>query len=177
MDNKKNSALEEQFHNDCTVIEFKYEYPGYADDVPFGIITALSEKDMEWKYGKLLNTYRPYILLDPEFGEIRAEFIQNQDKHAKRQNRHGSVFGFDEDTELRHPELAVSCFDENLLIGYELRSAIDSLTPIQRESIIAYFFLGMTVHEIAEQRGVKKQTVSRSIKMAKEKIKKILQTG
>ena len=176
MDNKKYIALEEQFNNDCKIIEFKYEYPGYTDDIPFGIITALTEEELKGKYGEILNAYRPFILLDTSYGEVRADYIRNQDKHNKRQGRRGSYFEYDAYTEHCHCELLCGGFEDDSITKYALQAAIAKLTPIQQEDVISFFILGMSVKEIAQKRGVTPQAISISIENAKKRLKKSLST-
>ena len=44
------NTILEQFKDECQVIEFKYEYPGYVGYEQYGIITALSESELTEKY-------------------------------------------------------------------------------------------------------------------------------
>lgn len=48
------------------------------------------------------------------------------------------------------------------------------LTPLQRETIIAYYFQERTVPQIAQDRGVNKSTVSRTLKRAEERLRRCL---
>lgn len=50
----------------------------------------------------------------------------------------------------------------------------EELTPIQREVLTAYYFQEMTVMEIAEERGVNKSTVSRTLKRAEKRLQRCL---
>ena len=45
------------------------------------------------------------------------------------------------------------------------------LTPLQRQTVIAYYFQEQTIPEIARERGVHKSTVSRTLRRAEEKIR------
>ena len=51
----------------------------------------------------------------------------------------------------------------------------EELTPLQRQTLTAYYFQGQTIPEIAASRGVQKSTVSRTLKRAEERIRKYLQ--
>ena len=114
------------FEEDCKIINLKYEYPGYIGEAKFGVITALSEDELEQRYSDQLGEYRPYIVLSPAFGEIRAEFVRNEKKYFMRQQRSESYFGFDENTELLHPEIALPD------ILTEMISSIDSKEEIKK---------------------------------------------
>ena len=49
------------------------------------------------------------------------------------------------------------------------------LTPLQRETLFAYYISGRTSPQIALDRGVHKSTVSRTMKRAEVKLRKFLQ--
>lgn len=48
------------------------------------------------------------------------------------------------------------------------------LTPLQRETIFAYYFREMSVIAIAKERGVNKSTVWRTLRQAEIKLKRYL---
>ena len=50
----------------------------------------------------------------------------------------------------------------------------EELTPLQREALIAYYFQERTITEIAEERGVNKSTVCRTLHRAEEKLRRFL---
>ena len=50
----------------------------------------------------------------------------------------------------------------------------NELTPIQREILIAYYFQEQTIPQIAQERGVHKSTVSRTLHRAEVKLRKYL---
>ena len=50
----------------------------------------------------------------------------------------------------------------------------EELTPMQRETILAYYFREQTIVEIAQARGVNKSTVCRTLHRAEEKLKRYL---
>lgn len=50
----------------------------------------------------------------------------------------------------------------------------EELTPMQRETILAYYFQELTIVEIAQIRGVNKSTVCRTLHRAEEKLKRYL---
>ena len=51
----------------------------------------------------------------------------------------------------------------------------NELTQYQREDLVSYYFRGMTIPEIAQERGVHKSTVSRTLRRAENKLKRYLQ--
>ena len=50
----------------------------------------------------------------------------------------------------------------------------EELTPLQREALIAYYFQEQTITQIAQERGVNKSTVCRTLHRAEEKLRRYL---
>lgn len=50
----------------------------------------------------------------------------------------------------------------------------EELTPLQRTTLLAYYFQEQTIPQIARERGVNKSTVSRTLKRAEEKLRRYL---
>ena len=50
----------------------------------------------------------------------------------------------------------------------------EELTPLQRETLLAYYFQEMNIPQIAADRGVNKSTVSRTLRRAEEKLRRYL---
>ena len=54
------------------------------------------------------------------------------------------------------------------------RAMEEELTPLQKQTLIAYYFQQQTIPQIARERGVQKSTVSRTLKRAEAKLRKFL---
>lgn len=54
------------------------------------------------------------------------------------------------------------------------RVIAEELTPLQRETLVAYYFQEMTIPQIARDRGVHKSTVSRTLHRAENKLRRYL---
>ena len=50
----------------------------------------------------------------------------------------------------------------------------EELTELQRQTLLAYYFQEQTIPQIAEERGVNKSTVSRTLRRAEEKLRRYL---
>ena len=50
----------------------------------------------------------------------------------------------------------------------------EELTPLQRETLFAYYFQEKSITEIAENRGVNKSTVCRTLHRAEAKLRRYL---
>lgn len=48
------------------------------------------------------------------------------------------------------------------------------LTPLQRETLLAYYFSGHNICRIAQERGVNKSTVCRTLQRAEARIRRCL---
>ena len=56
-----------------------------------------------------------------------------------------------------------------------IRRAIEKvLTPLQRETLLSYYIHGRSIPKIAEERGVCKSSVSRTLKRAEENLRRYL---
>jgi RNA polymerase sigma factor (sigma-70 family) len=54
------------------------------------------------------------------------------------------------------------------------RVIAEELTPLQRETLVAYYFQEQTIPQIALDRGVHKSTVSRTLHRAENKLRRYL---
>lgn len=173
MNNTIISALDEQFKNDCEVINLKYEYPGYTGTERWAIITDLSKRELNKRYAEQVVPYKPFIVLSASFGNVRDDYRRNEKKHEMRVLRHGHAFDFSEETEEHHSEIATSNVEDEYLreeTYAELRVAIMALEDTQKKRIIKYFFDGKTYKQIAEEEGVSFQAVAKSIDNAVKKL-------
>jgi RNA polymerase sigma factor (sigma-70 family) len=50
----------------------------------------------------------------------------------------------------------------------------EELTPLQRETLTAYYFHRQTIPQIAAERGVNKSTISRTLRRAEDKLRRYL---
>ena len=50
----------------------------------------------------------------------------------------------------------------------------EELTPLQRETLIGYYFRGLTICQLARERGVHKSTVCRTLQRAERNLKRYL---
>lgn len=50
----------------------------------------------------------------------------------------------------------------------------EELTPLQRQTLMNYYYRDMTLTQIAQERGVNKSTVCRTLKRAQERLRRYL---
>lgn len=63
---------------------------------------------------------------------------------------------------------------ENKLLNEELKKAINKLSKVQKRRIIKYYFDEKNEYEIAKEEGTTHQSVNKSLRQAREKLKEIL---
>ena len=182
--NRKN----EEFKNECKLINLKYEYgKEYTGKEEWAVITELSEKELFEKYPEQLREYLPFILLSIEQGKAITEFNQNEDKFRKRSKNNGDAYGYDDDlTERFHPEAIEPDFIEKQeLDEYEfnhyqkkmklIEMAVASLTEKQHKYLVARFVDGKSAREIAKEEGVSHQVIDRHLIAAIKKFEKVFE--
>lgn len=50
----------------------------------------------------------------------------------------------------------------------------EELTPLQRQTLMSYYYRDMTLEQIAQERGVNKSTVCRTLKRAQQRLRRYL---
>jgi RNA polymerase sigma factor (sigma-70 family) len=50
----------------------------------------------------------------------------------------------------------------------------EELTDLQKQTLVAYYFQEQSIPQIAEERGVNKSTVSRTLRRAENKLRRFL---
>ena len=169
------------FKDECKVINLAAEYAGYTGAEKFALVTALSLDDLEARYSKEIQRYKPFLILTPEMGEVIREYHRNNEKFAKREAREESVFITCSEAEESQIQ-ALSVEDAQTILQedsddveesqriYQLSSkALKNLTPLQREYLIRHFINGESIRAIAEQTGTRKNNVLKTYRRGLKK--------
>ena len=93
-----------QFKALCTLIDFKYEYPGYTGDVRYGFYSVLPKHCLQPLFGNVLDQITPYIELDKGYVDARNDYKKNEKKYEYR-NAVGNQFSTDDDFDEHHIRL------------------------------------------------------------------------
>lgn len=168
------SELEVKFNTLCEVINLCYEYSDYTGKEKYGIITRLTQEELQENFAELLDEYKPYIILSPSFAEVRNDYRRNEKKHEMRAIR-GSLFSIDDEFDEHHPECATNNIAEhikNTELDPRLIEGLKSLSPVQRKRFLRYSLYNLSSREMAKLEGVSKTSINNSIVAAKEKMKK-----
>ena len=133
--------------------------------------------DLRKEYPHLDSTYSEYPVsykIDAVFEEYRLA----EQALEKRRTRNGDVVSLDSDPgiEAHIADLQPGPEDETIkhIQNEALYKALRSIPRKQAERIYAYYFMDMTLDEIAEAEGVYKSAVRKSIMLGKQKLKEIL---
>lgn len=165
----------EQFTRECKLINLRYEYTEYTNNIQWAIVTELSEEELFQKYSEEIKPYIPFIRLSVSQGEVFEEGIRHENKNKMREKRCGYIFDITDDVfENYHPELIVTDTEDELIRKDEaktLQTALNTLSKSNRERIYKVFFLGMNYSEIACIEGVGESSIRRSIKNSVNKLK------
>lgn len=157
------------------VIDLRREYPGFTGDTSWAVITDLSQEGLEQLFGDQLKAYSPYLVMSLEEGEIFADFIRNEDKHAKRQIRSGEAFGYEEGiSEAVHEEMVTDTLLDDVLMELDIKKlmeCMDQLPEVQRRRVELYYLQDMTLAEVAAAEAVNVNAVNKSIKAALKALK------
>lgn len=133
--------------------------------------------DLRKEYPHLDSTYSEYPVsykIDAVFEEYRLA----EQALEKRRTRNGDVVSLDSDPgiEAHIADHQPGPEDETIkhIQNEALYKALRSIPRKQSERIYAYYFMDMTLDEIAEAEGVYKSAVRKSIMLGKQKLKEIL---
>lgn len=133
--------------------------------------------DLRKEYPHLDSTYSEYPVsykIDAVFEEYRLA----EQALEKRRTRNGDVVSLDSDPgiEAHIADHQPGPEDETIkhIQNEALYKALRSIPRKQAERIYAYYFMDMTLDEIAEAEGIYKSAVRKSIMLGKQKLKEIL---
>lgn len=171
--------LKEQFMNECTILDPKKEYPGYIGKEKYFIVTSLSESELKSKYKHIVELFTPHLVLNKSFIDARADFKRNEDKHKKRAERTGDIYGYvDGETEIFHKELVVEELFEEFITSIRIDSVYkvaEMLPQIQKERFFMYYIYGISKRKIAEMHHVSHTAVNNSLAAAIKTVRSLLE--
>lgn len=136
--------------------------------------------DLRKEYPHLDSTYSEYPVsykIDAMFEQYRLA----EQALEKRRCRNGDVISLDNEPGVEAQILERVPGPEEEVMRHiqneELYKAMRSIPRKQAERIYAYYFMDMTLDEIAAAEGVSKSAVRKSIMLGKTELKKILLQG
>lgn len=136
--------------------------------------------DLRKEYPHLDSTYSEYPV-SYKIGAVFEEYRLAEQALEKRRTRNGDVVSLDSDPgiEAHIADHQPGPEDETIkhIQNEALYKAMRSIPRKQAERIYAYYFMDMTLDEIAAAEGVSKSAIRKSIILGKTELKKILLQG
>lgn len=166
-----------EFRSICRFEKCEDEYPGWTGKEKYIVFSNLSRAELEARFPEITAHLSPYILIDASVSKALVEYKRNEDKHRWRAAHHENGFGFDEHTEMVHPEMLIDNMDEELMLRVALEQAMGQLTDAQRRRIQLRYYEGLTYAQIARLENTSDPAVLKSVVAALEKMKKFLEEG
>lgn len=166
-----------EFKTLCSFEKCEDEYPGWTGKEKYIVFSELCRKDLEARFPEITARLSPYILIDASVSGALVDYKRNEDKHRWRSVHLESGFGFDEETELKHPELLDDNTEEKMMLRILLEQAMDQLTEAQKRRIQLRYYEGLTYAQIAKLENTSDPAVLKSVVAALEKMKKFLEEG
>ena len=179
--------MNKTFKQECKIINLAIEYKGYKGDVPYAIITDLSEDELNSRYADELESFRPFLILSRKMGLAILEHQRNEKKYAMRLARGERRLDTCIDSEEIIQALAIE--DENIIsdsVSNEneakesmieiSQKAMSTLSPMQRQFLIRHFIDGLSVRAIARESKMPRTNAWRIIKAGCKKYKKAVES-
>lgn len=136
--------------------------------------------DLRKEYPHLDSTYSEYPV-SYKIGAVFEEYRLAEQALEKRRTRNGDVVSLDSDPgiEAHIADHQPGPEDETIkhIQNEALYKAMRSISRKQAERIYAYYFMDMTLDEIAAAECVSKSAIRKSIILGKTELKKILLQG
>ena len=121
-----------------------------------------------------------YIDIPDEVYEVFEKSRKDEEAYQSRVYYHKAFYSLDRDDGIEHSAIFLSSSPaeiyERKLTSTELHTAIATLPDKQAKRIYAYYFLGMSMTDIAKAEGVNKSQITRSIKKGLYSMEKFLKT-
>ena len=158
----------ESFKSECTFFECQMIYEGDWDGRERYIVASDTPEDVLLrKYPEIMKNLSPYFFVSAECGEIYAESWRNISKFKKRTSN--TVYFGDEDGE--EHDYPIASFVDKYMRCELLQSAMQVLSPLQKEYIQLYFLEGLKFKEISVMTGRDASTVKKTIDRGLERLR------
>ena len=144
-------------------------YPGIKGGIKWAVATNLSREELEASDGSELISFKPYIIITPEQGEVFEEFERIQKKLKMQDFRHTDMNAYEDGMEMNLKVtdyihgLSCEIDSDEALNAYLIRVAIKQLPELLQRRMRMFFFYGFSETEIAGIEGVSQPAVHYSI--------------
>ncbi len=164
------------FTEACKVIDLAKIYAGatpYCGKEHYGIVSDLTETELNAKYAEAIAPYKPYVLLSPEMYEVIKDGNRNDSRETKRDYLYHDVFALDDERVPAAPHSDPAYMAESDETYRHIIHEMLNLPGRQGHRMYQHYVLGFSIDEIAKAEGVKAIAVYKSIERAKKTMHKV----
>lgn len=145
------SLIYESNNNDIKIIDLSKEYTDYKDDIPYAIVTNLSEDELVDKLGDKIEQYSPYIILTHAMYKAMRKSFLNDERERLRDIKYHDACSLDSALflvdEMANPVRVCESIYTMDCILKRMRELPHKIGP----RVYKRYVIGFTVKEIAEQ--------------------------
>lgn len=168
-----NSIIYFSENNKIKVIDLRKEYNGYKDNIPFAIVTDLSEDELISQLGNAIEQFSPYVILtNAMYTAMRNSFL-NDERERLRNIKYHNACTFDEALCLIDEYADPAVFCESV---YTMNCILERIKELPGDiglRVFKRYIIGFSAREIATQEGTSFDEVRKSIYRAKPDIHNI----
>lgn len=139
----------------------------------WAIVSELSDEDLAREYQSVILIYSPYLRLTSEQYQAIREYNSNEHKHFMRMNCYGDGYSSNEEVFLGFCHEFITDVSRDVDWSW-LHNEIDKLSLIQKRRLKKRFYQQLNNVEIAKLEKVSSRAVDVSIKLALNKLKKLI---
>ena len=161
-----NSIIYETEDRTIKVIDLRKEYTDYKEDIPYAIVTNLSEEKLKEVLGNELKQYSPYVILSRAMYKAMRNSFLNDERERLRNIKYHDAFALDAAmclvNELADPALICESLYTMDCILNKIRELPKKVGP----RVYKRYVVGFTIKEIAEQESTNIWVILKSIERA-----------
>ena len=163
------------------VVDLMIEYPKLVGGFRYVIISDCCSEELLRTFGEEIKKYKPFIITGTYYLDFLNKEFSKKRAQAYEESVHYAPYSIEENTPLENIFGMTTNFEEDmkqrevLAEEYEnVREAVSELNSTEmKRRVKKYYWDNKTQSEIADEEGVSQKNISKGIKKAEEKIKKI----
>ena len=163
-----------EYKDEYVIINLATEYHGYTGDIPYAIVTDLSEQEFMSLFGKETESFRPCVFLTGEMYSAIHDYDKNDHREHTREGDYHDVFALESYALLLVDEMSNPIrICESIFTMECIFERMRNLPENVGTRVYKKYVIGYTAKEIGEQEGLSKWAVWRSIERALPEIHEI----
>ena len=173
MEEIHSKELKVDFKKEYRIIDLATEYPGYHDDIPYAIVTELTEEEFNSQFGEETKAYKPCIFLSKAMYAAIIGSRLCDERERLRDIFYHEALPLETVFTLVDEMASPSRICESLFTIEEIFRMMKALPDHQGSRIYRHCVVGYSIKEIAAQDGVIKSAIYQSIAIGKPKVHEI----